>query len=47
MTEYQKHINRLQVRLSQAEQRAATASQKVQNLKKKCYQSAYENPIEY
>ncbi|XP_046797032.1 sodium channel and clathrin linker 1 isoform X1 [Gallus gallus] len=32
MTEYQKHINRLQVRLSQAEQRAATASQKLSTL---------------
>ncbi|XP_021249913.1 sodium channel and clathrin linker 1 isoform X3 [Numida meleagris] len=32
MTEYQKHINRLQTRLSQAEQRAATASQKLSTL---------------
>lgn len=31
MTEYREYINRLQKRLSQAEQRAATASQKVQN----------------
>ncbi|XP_072190466.1 sodium channel and clathrin linker 1 isoform X1 [Excalfactoria chinensis] len=32
MMEYQKHINRLQTRLSQAEQRAATASQKLSTL---------------
>lgn len=30
MMEYREYINRLQRRLSQAEQRAATASQKVQ-----------------
>uniref|UniRef100_A0A663MB50 Sodium channel and clathrin linker 1 n=1 Tax=Athene cunicularia TaxID=194338 RepID=A0A663MB50_ATHCN len=35
MVEYREYVNRLQKRLSQAEQRAATASQKVQNKQKK------------